>query len=220
MLSTYGLTAKQLVIQGEDPGAYQVLLEGLRESYQPANTAEAILVEEIAQTFWRLQRARALEAENFLMLSGGADPVIPFNAQSVKFDNVRRYMTTIERAYHRAIEQLEKTRRSLRSDRSRRREPDDSPNTGKVIGFVSQKPAASPASDKLDDLQLSPVPNLRVPPVRLPDNTPVQLHSHPLRVNFQPPEHVRHAQPARHNPLFAVYGDLNGLTAFCQRHTI
>ena len=119
----HGLSGKQVVIQGEDPAAYEALLQGLKDSYRPANTAEAILVEEIAQTFWRLQRARALEAEAFLMLSGGADPIIPFNAESARFDNIRRYMTTIERAYHRAIAQLEKTQ-AIRAANS--------------VGFVSQ----------------------------------------------------------------------------------
>jgi len=105
----HGLSGKQIVIQGEDPAAYEALLDGLRQSYRPANTAESILVEEIAQTFWRLQRARFLEAENFTMLGAGADAVIPFNAFAEKFDNIRRYMTTIERAYHRAVAQLERT---------------------------------------------------------------------------------------------------------------
>ena len=126
----HGLSGKQVVIQGEDPARYEALLEGLQDAHRPANTAEAILVEEIAQTFWRLQRARALEAENFLMLSGGADPVIPFNAESAKFDNVRRYMTTIERAYHRAIEQL------ARMQATRKKE--ESQATPSPIGFASQ----------------------------------------------------------------------------------
>jgi hypothetical protein len=126
----HGLAGKQVVIQGEDPAQYEALLEGLRESYRPVNTAEAILVEEIAQTFWRLQRARALEAEAFLMLSGGADPIIPFNAESARFDNIRRYMTTIERAHHRAIEQL------TRMQANRKKEESQTPRP--AVGFASQ----------------------------------------------------------------------------------
>ena len=40
----------------------------------PANAAETMLVEEIAQCFWRLQRARAIEAENFNLACCGPTP--------------------------------------------------------------------------------------------------------------------------------------------------
>jgi hypothetical protein len=83
-------------------------------------------VEEIAQCFWRLQRARAIEAENFNLNCAGADPVIGFNSGHVEFDRLRRYMTAIERAYHRALQQLERTQAIRRK-------------TQPEVGFVSQK---------------------------------------------------------------------------------
>ena len=107
----HGLTGKQVVINGEDPAAYEALRQDLIASYQPANAAESTLVDEIAQCFWRLQRARALEAEQFNLCCGGADPIIGFNSGNADFDRLRRYMTSIERAYHRAIEQLQKLQR-------------------------------------------------------------------------------------------------------------
>src|SRR3712207_6685215 len=61
----HGLAGKQVVINGEDPLAYEALRQDLIRAYQPASAAEDILVEEIAQSFWRLQRARAIEAETF-----------------------------------------------------------------------------------------------------------------------------------------------------------
>ena len=129
----HGLSGKQVVVQGEDPAAYEALRRGLFESYKPVNTAEEILVEEIAQNYWRLQRARIIEAENFRINGGGADPVIAFGCGAAHFDNVRRYMTTIERAYHRAIQQLEKTQ-AIRA-----KQPVEAP-----VGFVSQSIAGSP----------------------------------------------------------------------------
>lgn len=127
----HGLTGKQVVINGEDQEAYEALRRDLIDSYQPANAAEAMLVEEIAQGFWRLQRARALEAEQFNLCCGGADPIIGFNSGNADFERLRRYMTSIERAYHRAIEQLEKTRAA-------RKKSPPTPPAPKVIGFVSQ----------------------------------------------------------------------------------
>lgn len=127
----HGLTGKRVVINGEDPAAYESLRQDLVDSYEPVGAAEAILVEEIAQGFWRLQRARALEAEQFNLACGGADPIIGFNSSNGDFDRLRRYMTSIERAYHRAIEQLQKTQ-SLRKKNLNRREAESR------IGFVSQ----------------------------------------------------------------------------------
>ena len=162
----HGLSGKQIVIQGEDPAAYEALLDGLRQSYRPANTAESILVEEIAQTFWRLQRARFLEAENFTMLGAGADAVIPFNAFNQKFDNVRRYMTTIERAYHRAVAQLERTQ----ALRAKQPAPAEDPKPMPVaVGFDSQNPESA--------LKLKQRPELIV--TNLPTPNPVDATGGP-----------------------------------------
>jgi hypothetical protein len=127
----HGLTGKQVVIYGEDPAQFEALRSDLLDAYQPANAAESTLVEEIAQNFWRLQRARRIETETFNINSGGADPVITFGCAADRFDQLRRYMTTIERAYHRAIAQLEKTQALRRKQ----------PLEPGPVGFVSQSPA-------------------------------------------------------------------------------
>jgi hypothetical protein len=71
--------------------------------------------------------------------SGGADPIIAFSCGQHHFDTIRRYMTTIERAWHRAMQQLERTQ-SLR-----RKLEQQKPSTPAESGFVSQipKPAAT-----------------------------------------------------------------------------
>ena len=135
------------------------------DSYRPANTAESILVEEIAQTFWRLQRARALEAEAFLMLSGGADPIIPFNAESARFDNIRRYMTTIERAYHRAIAQLERTQ----AIRAKNPAPTALALFRKIVRTVVQL-------EQKPEINLTNLPEI-IPRTR--DNPPIRLQNCP-----------------------------------------
>jgi hypothetical protein len=135
----HGLTGKQVVINGESHEAYEALRQDLIASYKPVNAAEAMLVEEIAQGFWRLQRARALEAEQFNLCCGGADPIIGFNSGNADFERLRRYMTSIERAYHRAIEQLGKTQ-SLRAKTPTPPPPTviALPSRDTKIGFVSQ----------------------------------------------------------------------------------
>jgi chorismate mutase len=105
----HGLAGKEVVLRTEDPARYEALLADLMRAYEPANAAESILVEEIAQNFWRLQRARSIEVETLNLEGGGADPVIAYGIAEPRLDHIRRYMTTIERAYHRAMQQLEKT---------------------------------------------------------------------------------------------------------------
>lgn len=122
----HGLTGKQLIAPGEDPAAYEALLEDLMQTYRPANAIESALVEEIAQSFWRLQRARRIETESFNFLTGGADPVITFTCHEKEFDNLRRYMASIERAWHRAMEAL------AAMQKARRKQEQESG------GFVSQ----------------------------------------------------------------------------------
>src|SRR5688572_21981333 len=60
----HGLTAKLFLLDTEDPAQYEALRSDLIDSYRPANGAELMLVEEIAQNFWRLQRARHIEADS------------------------------------------------------------------------------------------------------------------------------------------------------------
>jgi hypothetical protein len=139
----HGLTGKKVVINGEDQEAYESLRKDLLDSYRPANAAEAMLVDEIAQGFWRLQRARALEAEQFNLCCGGADPIIGFNSGNADFERLRRYMTSIERAYHRAIEQLEKTQASRKKEQPQPTPPTEPPQANK-LGFVSQNKVLAP----------------------------------------------------------------------------
>lgn len=59
---THGLTAKQFVIDGEDPEEFAALFEGLVEDYGPKTKFELYLVEQVAGVLWRLRRIPACEA--------------------------------------------------------------------------------------------------------------------------------------------------------------
>ncbi len=103
----HGLYAKQLVLPGEDPAQLDALRSRLCAEHQPVNETEEILVNEIAENFWRLRRFRELEArgmqpENMLdWLDRGLLPLIA------------RQMASAERALHKAITAL----RRLQLDR-------------------------------------------------------------------------------------------------------
>jgi hypothetical protein len=59
----HGLTAKTAVLPTEDPAAYQQHGLNFRTEYQPATPTETHLVQELADTSWRLNRIPLLEAQ-------------------------------------------------------------------------------------------------------------------------------------------------------------
>ncbi len=59
----HGLRAATLLAPGEDPAAFEALLDGLRTEYAPADATRELLVERLAATLWKLRRCDRLEAE-------------------------------------------------------------------------------------------------------------------------------------------------------------
>ena len=116
----HGLYSKQLVLSTEEATALDALKADLRREHQPANTAEEILVNEMAEQFWRIRRARALEVT-----------VLEDNHHLSHLAAVQRMMSSAERGFHKALttlRQLQKDRGAENSD-----------------GFVSQNAVAEPA---------------------------------------------------------------------------
>jgi hypothetical protein len=96
----HGLTARELVLSGEDPAAYEALLQYMIEAHQPEPGIETLLVHQIAQSQWRLNRARRLEVQAL-----EADLTAP-EGTSPKLDRLLRYIAAIERELHRAMKDL------------------------------------------------------------------------------------------------------------------
>jgi hypothetical protein len=117
---THGLTSKLTVIRGEDPAAYDRLRQNLFDEYQPATPTEATLVDQLAKSDWRLQRAHQIEILTFNFEIDGlfpeaktypaAAPAMALQIGGKNLDQVRRYMTTIERSYFRTLKELQHAR--------------------------------------------------------------------------------------------------------------
>jgi hypothetical protein len=150
----HGLTSKQVVIPGEDPAEFEDLRTGLHTDWKPANTQESVLVDQIAQHAWRLNRARRLETASFDRfmpnLAGatrtgrnGRTEIVPvdpeealataFHTNTQAFENLRRYEAAIERSYYKAITELRKLQQERRAQAP-----------AEPIGFVSQPPQLAP----------------------------------------------------------------------------
>ncbi len=59
---THGLSARTLLLEGEDPQEYRWLRQGVIHDYRPATTLERELVEQIVSVLWRMRRVPAVEA--------------------------------------------------------------------------------------------------------------------------------------------------------------
>jgi hypothetical protein len=116
----HGLTSSKVVLPGEDPAEYDAFRADILEQYQPANAIEQILAEELAAAGWRLNRARAVETEILKKLMGdAADSAVGlatvFVEQPKEFQRLQRYLTSIERAYYRALDKLTKLHKERRA---------------------------------------------------------------------------------------------------------
>jgi hypothetical protein len=117
----HGLTSSKVVLPGEDPAEYDAFRAGILEECAPANSTEQILAEELSAAGWRLNRARAVETEVLKKLMGekassNAALATVFLEKPKEFERLQRYLTSIERAYYRALNKLEKLQKERRAE--------------------------------------------------------------------------------------------------------
>jgi hypothetical protein len=140
----HGLAAKDLlVIVEEDPAELDVLRATLREQHSPANEIEEMLVDEIAQCWWRLQRARKHEA---WVVSGTFKHFRPYPPDAM--NGISRYMSSAERGWHRAITQLRVTQNDRRKNQQSAEAQPQAAEPEKVmaVGSVLQNDFEAPSA--------------------------------------------------------------------------
>ena len=112
----HGLTGKQIVTKDENPADYDALRLSLIADYQPATETEAMLVEEIAQNYWRLQRARRMETE--VIKKYGEIECLTDPDGCRAFQQVGRYLNTIHRSWSKAVRDIEKLQTTRKQDQA------------------------------------------------------------------------------------------------------
>jgi hypothetical protein len=120
----HGLTAASAVLPSEDRAAYDAHRRGFFDEYQPATPTETQLVQELADTSWRLNRIPLLEAD---VLSRAANP--PTDQAAIGFDIVdaHRLLANLGIQGHRLSRQFQKsleTLRDIQADRFERQRRD------------------------------------------------------------------------------------------------
>ncbi len=107
----HGLTAKTVVLPGENKADFDRLQQQLIEEHAPAGALETELVAEIAACLWRLQRARSYESK---VLETSSFEVFVSNKLGKGFETLLRYMGAIERQLNRAIVRLRESQTARR----------------------------------------------------------------------------------------------------------
>src|SRR5438309_167428 len=115
-----GLAAALTVLPHEDQDEFDILLACLRDEFQPADQHESFLVEQMAQSRWRLGRARRLETAIFEQMLKGVIPADDDQRIASKLLNggdrtlasIQRYATAAERSYYKAHAELLKSRQA------------------------------------------------------------------------------------------------------------
>ena len=133
----HGLYSQQLIIEGEDPAEFDQLRATLRAEHQPLHSTEEILVDELAQHFWRMRRFRALEARAW------SPENLDAWCENGLLALIQRSMSSAERAFHKALATLTKLQKHRPANHS---------------GFVPPKSYEAAPFQPAEDLDVEFVP--------------------------------------------------------------
>jgi hypothetical protein len=115
----HGLLAKAAILPQEDRAEYERLLAGLAEHYQPVGMLEALLVEDIAYTFWRRRRAVRAEAAEIqagmITLGDKAQSILTKIGQEEAARNIQELVTN-SAGLRRLSEVFDDMAREIRQD--------------------------------------------------------------------------------------------------------
>jgi hypothetical protein len=152
----HGLTAKQVVIRGEDQSEFDALHANLIADRKPIGELELQITSEIAACVWRLARARQHEARLLENTFGLYEP-----AAGKKLELVLRYIGSIERQLNRAIVRVEQ----LQAERRKREQSKPA---------VEQKPKVMSATDSnsFSDMENSRPPQFVSSPAAIRNGEP------------------------------------------------
>ena len=142
---SHGLTAARLVLPWENQDEFDSLLNQLVAEHRPATATEGILVREIAEQYWRLQRARnhehTLLSKVNDVLEEGPNQVATLEAWDKQVKLIQRYATRHERAFHKCLSTLrtlQKERRAAETEAAAEAKNEATVPAAQPEQFVSQ----------------------------------------------------------------------------------
>jgi hypothetical protein len=113
--TTHGIFCRQTVLPhlGEDPAAYQRILDTLNEQLRPRNLMEIQYLELWAECSWKLRRLSRMEAEVWEDDSLDQDKLL------TKLERLARFQTSLRRQMDKAVQLLSQTVTELFARRTR-----------------------------------------------------------------------------------------------------
>jgi hypothetical protein len=165
---SHGLSSKNFaVLPVEDPAAYKTLLDALTREYQPETPTQEFLVTEMARAQWKLERTQRLEAE---ILSPGDSTNVAWSAIAQRFQSecsgdgallkLNRYEQAARRAWHKALDQLQKLRSAVETSIGRQRRVHMSDELVAIDKFINAPmPRVAPVAPQPGD---GPAPSTRI----------------------------------------------------------
>jgi hypothetical protein len=132
----HGLSTGTPLIPGEDEKEFEALRDTLRREHQPADATEQMLVDQLAQSHWLLQRA--IRFQNGCFTADGVD--------EKRLALFLRYGSAHERAFHKALNALLRLKKERRRATPTPQKRSSVPDTGFVSQSKGSGPAISPAT--------------------------------------------------------------------------
>ena len=179
----HGLTGQTLILTAEDKPAYDQHCQSYVDLYKPAGRPEQLLVQIIADDYWRALRARALEtAQMSQIFDYTSNPTLDVR-QEKTLGNLALYIQRIERSLcnnTRALQEMQTQRHAADTSHANdRRQADSSPaperqpqhkQAAAAPGkFVFSPTAATPSGTRKDHEQAAENPPAADPqPVSTP----------------------------------------------------
>ncbi len=137
----HGLCSESLIVGGETEAAFAALQASVKKAYNPVNDEEVMLTDQLTQALWRLNRAQRVETQIFQLTQANrlqssnynndADllfkDMTQFQGDNMltlafisdfdykQIERVNRYITTMERSYHRALKALQHAQEKRRN---------------------------------------------------------------------------------------------------------
>jgi hypothetical protein len=116
----HGIYSKAVIIPGEDPAKFEALRADLAAEHRPVGITEEMLVNEIAQHYWRMKRYRNLEAQMYKSKGENAEGGIALDTANLVqcidlglFTSIQRALNSAERSFYKAL----KTLREMQKER-------------------------------------------------------------------------------------------------------
>ena len=152
---SHGLTAARLVLPWENQDEFDSLLNQLVSEHRPATATEGLLVREIAEQYWRLQRARnhehTLLAKSGEIFEESQNNLAAYEAWDKQVKLIQRYATRHERAFHKCLSTLrtlQKERRAAEAEAAAEAQTETqvdasapAPQPGQFVSQNSEKPS-------------------------------------------------------------------------------